>query len=62
MYSIMGDTPKAARKSRKYRPARGRDLARAMMGHDFAAPVGPHGRVILKVTPDKVNTPRLLGR
>jgi len=31
-------------------------------GHDYAPPVGPQGRVILKITPDKVNTPRLLGR
>ena len=43
----MSDTPKAARKSRKIPASRA---------------VGPHGRVILKVTPDKVNTPRLLGR
>jgi hypothetical protein len=47
VYSIMDDTPKAAQKSRKYRPP---------------GAVGPHGRVILRVTPDKVNTPRLLGR
>jgi len=47
VYSIMDDTPKAAQKSRKYRPP---------------GAVGLHGRVILKVTPDKVNTPRLLGR
>src|ERR1700747_1042233 len=38
------------------------ELSRKYTGHDFTAPVGPHGRVILKVTPDKVNTPRLLGR
>ena len=38
------------------------ELSRKYTGHDFAAPVGPHGRVILKVAPDKVNTPRLLGR
>ena len=31
-------------------------------GQDYAAPVGPHGRVILKIAADKVNTPRLLGR
>jgi hypothetical protein len=37
-------------------------LTSAAAGHDFAALVGPHGRVILKVAPDKVNTPRLLGR
>src|SRR6266571_3517811 len=33
------------------------ELSRKYTGHDFTAPVGPHGRVILKVTPDKVNTP-----
>jgi len=38
------------------------ELSRKYTGHDFTAPVGPHGRVILKVTPDKVNTPRLLER
>ena len=38
------------------------ELSRKYTGHDFAAPVGPHGRVILKVAADKVNTPRLLGR
>ncbi len=35
-------------------------LARKYTGQDYAAPVGPQGRVILKVAPDKVNTPRLL--
>jgi hypothetical protein len=34
---------------------------RGHTGHDFTAPVGPHGRVILKIAADKVNTPRLLG-
>jgi PPOX class probable F420-dependent enzyme len=38
------------------------ELARKYTGKDYAAPIGPQGRVILKVTPDKVNTPRLLGR
>jgi PPOX class probable F420-dependent enzyme len=37
-------------------------LARKYTGQDYAAPIGPEGRVILKVAPDKVNTPRLLGR
>ena len=37
-------------------------LSRKYTGHDYAAPVGPHGRVILKIATDKVNTPRLLGR
>ena len=38
------------------------ELARKYTGQDYAAPVGPHGRVILKIAADKVNTPRLLGR
>ena len=38
------------------------ELARKYTGKDYAAPIGPEGRVILKVAPDKVNTPRLLGR
>lgn len=38
------------------------ELARKYTGKDYAPPVGPHGRVILKIAPDKVNTPRLLGR
>ena len=33
------------------------ELSRKYTGHDFTAPVGPHGRVILKVTPDR-STPR----
>ncbi len=36
-------------------------VSRKYTGHDFTAPVGPHGRVILKVAADKINTPRLLG-
>jgi PPOX class probable F420-dependent enzyme len=38
------------------------ELSRKYTGHDYAPPVGPQGRVILKITSDKVNTPRLLGR
>ena len=38
------------------------ELAHKYTGKDYAAPIGPQGRVILKVTPDKVNTPRSLGR
>ena len=38
------------------------ELSRKYTGQDYAPPVGPHGRVILKVAPDKVNTPRLLAR
>lgn len=37
------------------------EVSRKYTGHDFDAPVGPHGRVILKIAADKVNTPRLLG-
>ena len=38
------------------------EVSRKYTRHDFAAPVGPHGRVILKIAADKVNTPRLLGQ
>ena len=38
------------------------ELANKYTGKDYANPVGPQGRVILKVAPDKVNTPRRLGR
>jgi PPOX class probable F420-dependent enzyme len=37
------------------------EVSRKYTGQDFGAPVGPHGRVILKIAADKVNTPRLLG-
>src|ERR1700691_1566066 len=37
-------------------------LSRKYVGTDYRPPVGPQGRVILKVAPDKVNTPRSLGR
>ena len=37
-------------------------LSRKYVGTDYANPIGPQGRVIYKVTPTKVNTPRLLGR
>ncbi len=75
MYSIMGDTPKAVREIREnpglhgvcapIQPQARRhidELSRKYTGQDYAPPVGPHGRVILKVMPDKINTPRLLGR
>jgi PPOX class probable F420-dependent enzyme len=32
------------------------ELARKYTGQDYAAPVGPQGRVILKIAPDKINT------
>ena len=38
------------------------ELARKYTGKDYAVPIGPEGRIILKVALDKVNTPRLLGR
>jgi PPOX class probable F420-dependent enzyme len=37
-------------------------LSRKYVGTDYSSPIGPQGRVILKVAPDKVNTPRSLGR
>ena len=38
------------------------ELSRKYTGQDYAPPVGPQGRVIFKIAPDKVNTPRLLSR
>ncbi len=38
------------------------ELARKYVGHDYRNPIGPEGRIILKIAPDKVNTPRKLGR
>ena len=38
------------------------ELSRKYTGEDYGPPVGPEGRVILKITPDKVNTPRSLGK
>jgi PPOX class probable F420-dependent enzyme len=32
------------------------ELARKYTGHDYANPIGPQGRIILKVSADKVNT------
>jgi PPOX class probable F420-dependent enzyme len=37
-------------------------LSRKYVGADYRNPIGPEGRVILKIAPDKVNTPRSLGR
>jgi PPOX class probable F420-dependent enzyme len=37
-------------------------LSRKYVGTDYRPPVGPQGRVILKIAADKVNTPRSLGR
>ena len=38
------------------------ELSRKYTGGDYRNPIGPQGRLILKVAPDKVNTPKLLGR
>jgi PPOX class probable F420-dependent enzyme len=37
-------------------------LSRKYTGADYQTPIGPQGRMIFVITPDKVNTPRLLGR
>ncbi len=38
------------------------ELSRKYTGADYRNPIGPGGRVILVVEPDKINTPRSLGR
>jgi PPOX class probable F420-dependent enzyme len=38
------------------------ELSNRYVGSDYGMPIGPEGRVILKVAADKVNTPALLGR
>lgn len=38
------------------------ELSRKYVGADYRNPIGPQGRVILKIAADKVNTPRKLGR
>ena len=38
------------------------ELARKYVGTDYQNPIGPDGRIILKVAPSKVNTPKSLGR
>jgi PPOX class probable F420-dependent enzyme len=37
-------------------------LSRKYVSTDYRNPIGPQGRVILKIAADKVNTPRSLGR
>jgi PPOX class probable F420-dependent enzyme len=37
-------------------------LSNKYLGHDYTNPIGPAGRVILKVTPSKVNTPKTMRR
>jgi PPOX class probable F420-dependent enzyme len=36
------------------------ELSRKYTGNDYGNPIGPQGRVILKIAPDKVNTPALM--
>jgi PPOX class probable F420-dependent enzyme len=38
------------------------ELSRKYNGHDYRNPIGPQGRIILKVAADKINTPRLRRR
>jgi PPOX class probable F420-dependent enzyme len=38
------------------------ELSRKYVGTEYRNPIGPQGRIILKVAPDKVNTPRSRGR
>jgi PPOX class probable F420-dependent enzyme len=33
------------------------ELSRRYRNQDYQNPIGPHGRVILKIAPDRVNTP-----
>lgn len=33
------------------------ELSQRYVGGPYANPIGPHGRVILRIAPDKVNTP-----
>jgi PPOX class probable F420-dependent enzyme len=36
-------------------------LSQKYMGTDYQNPIGPQGRIVLKVAPSKVNTPRSMG-
>ena len=38
------------------------ELSRKYMGTEYRNPIGPRGRIILKVAPDKINTPALLSQ
>ena len=38
------------------------ELSQKYMGIEYPNPIGPKGRIILKVAPDKVNTPALLNQ
>ena len=33
------------------------ELSRRYMNQNYQNPIGPHGRIILKVAPDRINTP-----
>jgi len=37
-------------------------LSRKYVGQDYANPIGPHGRVILRIAADKTNTPSTVSR
>jgi len=37
-------------------------LSNKYLGHDYTNPIGPDGRIILRITADKVNTPKSMGR
>jgi hypothetical protein len=36
------------------------ELSRRYVGTDYAAPIGPDGRIVFVISPSKVNTPKLL--
>jgi PPOX class probable F420-dependent enzyme len=38
------------------------ELSRKYVGTEYRNPIGPRGRIILKIDPIKINTPRSLGR
>jgi PPOX class probable F420-dependent enzyme len=38
------------------------ELSRKYVGRDYANPIGDEGRIILVIRPDKINTPKTLGR
>ena len=38
------------------------ELSRKYVGSDYGNPIGPEGRIIYAVKPDKINTPKTMGR
>jgi PPOX class probable F420-dependent enzyme len=38
------------------------ELSQRYNGHEYTNPIGPQGRVILKIAADKINTPKRSGR